>query len=259
MNIVALYGLKDDREKMSGILADALGVTKVETLSRLRIPGSGPLIVRLFADCDQADILAARLRSGGFQTVVLNDADIAALAGGRTVKKFVLGEGDLRIESTDGGNLAIAYQDIDLILRGTAISVRTETETTRKRSLSLGRAVLTGGLVMTKTTKTVHDVTTGEREGFLTLFSSNTPVLFFRDSILAYESLGPSMKPFRSANFSYLTAELRRRCTGATYDERLVNRSGQAALLGPTLSPEKHLNVAIALLAKVLRGKSARS
>lgn len=258
MYVVAIHGLKEDKEKLAGTLADALGVTKLEALSRLRVPGGGPLIIRPFAAHNPAGRLAARLESGGFRALILNGEDIAAEAGRKTIKKFGLGERDLRVELTDGGSLVVAYQDIDLILRGTEITVRTDTETTRKRSLSLGRAVLTGGLVMTKTTKTVRDVTTGEREGFLTLYTSDKPILLFRENILVYESLGQAMKQSRVANFNYLAEELHKRCPGATYDERLANRSAQAALLGPTLTPEKHLDVAIALLAKVLRGKSGR-
>jgi len=40
---------------------------------------------------------------------------------------------------------------------------------------------------------------------------------------------------------------------GARYDECLMNRAAQAALLGHLLNPEEHLIVATALLAKVLR------
>ena len=258
MHVVAIYGLKEDKESLAGVLARSLGVTELEVLSRLRAPGSGPVIVRIFADHDPAERLAGQLESGGFNAVVLSSAEIDAEAGRLTVRRFALDAQQLQAGSTDGGKLAVACRDVEVILRGTGITTRTETETTKKRSLSLGRAVLTGGLVMTKTTKTVREITTGEREGFLAVYTADKSILDFRENLVSFESLGPQMKQSRSENFSYLAAELRRRCPGAVYDDRLLSKAGQAALLGPTLSPEKHLDVATALLAKVLRGRQGR-
>ena len=109
--------------------------------------------------------------------------------------------------------------------------------------------------MISKTTKTVREVTTQQREGFFSLYAGEGPPLFFNENVLAYETLGPALRLSRGANFLYLLAELRRRCPGAVYDERLVNRAGQATLLGPSLTPEEHLVVATALLAKVLRAE----
>ena len=67
--------------------------------------------------------------------------------------------------------------------------------------------------------------------------------------------LGSALRPSRAANFTYLVAELRMQCPHTLYDERLLSRAGQAALLSPSLNPEEYLVVATALLAKVLRGK----
>jgi len=78
----------------------------------------------------------------------------------------------------------------------------------------------------------------------------------FHENGLIYDPLGPIRGLSRSENFLQLVAELRRRCTTANYDERLLNKSGQAALLGPKLNPEEHSVVAVTLLAKVLRGKT---
>ena len=75
----------------------------------------------------------------------------------------------------------------------------------------------------------------------------------FRENALDYNSLGSALKLSRSDNFTYIVTELRRCCMGARYDECLMNRAAQAALLGHLLNPEEHLIVATALLAKVLR------
>ena len=62
--------------------------------------------------------------------------------------------------------------------------------------------------------------------------------------------------PDTTENFADFVSRLRECCPGAQYDERLLTRAGQAALLGPTLNPEEHLSVATALLAKTLMGRT---
>ena len=109
--------------------------------------------------------------------------------------------------------------------------------------------------MLTKTTKTVREITTEQREGFFALYPKGRPGLLFRENSLSYDSLGLARKHSSSANMAYLIAELRSRCTAALYDDRLLARAAQAALLGPALRPEGHLPVATALLAKVLMEK----
>ena len=202
---------------------------------------------------DRAVQLDGILKSGGFHSAILTAGEIEAESHQRIVKKFTLGERELGVETTDGGSLMVSYGDIEVILRGTEIGHTTEIQTSKEKSLSLGRAVLTGGIMISKTTKTVREVTTPQREGFFSLYVRENPPLLFREKALLYDTLGPALKLSGAANLLFLVNELRRRCSGARYDERLLNRAGQAALLGPSLDPEKHLAVATALLSKVLR------
>lgn len=253
MHVVAIHSLTGDKEGLAGALAAILGVTVFEALARLRAPGSGPSVVAVFAEQERAERLAVRLRTGGFHTAILNAVEIEAEAGHVNVKKVDLGKQELRIDSREGGSLILAYPDIDLVVRGTCISRSETTETVKSRSLSMGKALLSGGMMITKTTKSVREVTTEQREGFFSLYAKEGPPLFFRENGLVYESLGPALRPSRAANFAYLVSEIRRRCPYARYDERLLNRTGQVFLLGPLLSPEKHLVVATGLLSKVLR------
>ena len=123
----------------------------------------------------------------------------------------------------------------------------------KERKFSIGRAVLSSGLVLTKATKSTRQVTTEDREGFFNLYSGNRLTLVFRESALIYDSLGSALKPSRVANFAYLLAELRQRQPNTVFDDRLLRRAEQAVLLGPLLPPEEHLEIATSLLAKILR------
>ena len=252
MHVLAIYNVKENKEELAGVLATVLKVTVFEAHSRLRAPGNGPLVVGVFAEELQAKNLADELKSKGFSAVVLNDDEIKEETNQWLVRRFYFGEKDLIVKSNDGRSLTIAYRDVNLILHGIGILSSTSTETTKKRSLSLSNAILTGGLKVMKTTKTMHEVTNEERERFLTLYAGYLPTLAFHETGLVYDSLGPARGLSRSMNFIQLTAELRRLCTGAQYDERLLNKASQANLLGPLLKPDQYIAIATALLAKVL-------
>jgi hypothetical protein len=253
MHIVAIHSIKQDKETLASSLAAILKVTTYEALTRLRAPGNGPLTVAILAEKERAEQLSEQLHLAGFKALVLTDGEIKAASCAWIVRRFRLGEHELHVEREKGGDLDISFQDVDLILRGIRISLGTTKETVKDRSMDLGRAVLSGGMMITKTTKTIREITTEAREQFVNLYSGDAPTIVFRETALDYNSLGSALMLSRSDNFTYIVTELRRCCMGAKYDERLMNRAAQAALLGPLLKPEEHLIVATALLAKVLR------
>ncbi|MEK6777610.1 MAG: hypothetical protein AABY87_12155 [bacterium] len=252
MHIVAIHNMIGDKENLAKSLASVLGVTVYETRPRLNVPGGGPSVVASFADLRQAEETAQKLRAAGLTAVVLAPDAMESDASRFAVRRFELTDQGIRAESRQGKSPEVLFRDADLILRGTSIVRQTETETIGKRKLDIGRAVMTSGLSITKTEKSTRETTTESREGFFHLYSKGGPVLVFREFEVLYESLGPAMQPSRAANFIYILNELRRRCPHARYDDRLVNRSGQAQLLGPLLSPEEHLDIAISLLATIL-------
>jgi hypothetical protein len=253
MHVVAIHSIKQDKETLASSLAAILKVTIYEALTRLRAPGNGPLIVAILAEKERAEQLSEHLHTAGFKALVLTDSEIKAASCVWIVRRFCLGEHELHVEKEKGGDLDISFQDIDLVLRGIRISLGITKETVKDRSMDLTRAVLSGGMMITKATKTIRDITTEAREQFVNLYARDAPTIVLRETALDYNSLGSALKLSRSDNFTYIVTELRRCCMGAKYDERLMNRAAQAALLGPLLNPEAHLIVATALLAKVLR------
>jgi len=252
MHVVAIHSLAQDREKHASALASALGITMYEAISRLRSPGNGPFTVGVFAEQERAMQMEEKLRSAGFSAVVLAEGEITRERSPLIARKFVLSEHELAVVTETGESLSMLFQNIRLILRGIGIVRGSTTETVKNRSVSLGRAVLSGGLILTKTTKTVQEVATEERAAFFNLYAGDNPVIVFRENALLYDSLGTALQPSRALNFTYLIAELRRRCPNAQYDERLLTRPAQVALLGPMLNPEEHLSLATALMAKTL-------
>jgi hypothetical protein len=253
MHIIAIHNLPQSKEALAEALAAVLGATVYEALSRLRSPGKGPFVVGVFAAIGPAEELLKKLRTGGFEAALLKEDEIETEAVGFVVRKFRFSGDALVVESREEESLAIDYSSIDLIIRGTSISQSTTSEIVKEKKFDPGMALLTGGLKLTKTTEKTIESTAQTRESFFYLYAGDQQMLIFREGGLSYDSLGTAMQPTRQANFTYLLEELRRRSPEAIYDDRLMNRAGQVQLLGPSLSPEKHIDIATSLLAKVLR------
>ena len=164
MHVVAIHSINTEKETLAGSLSAVLKVTLYEALTRLRAPGNGLLwIVAVLAEKERAAQLSEQLHSAGFKSLVLTADEIDTASCAWIVRRFGLGKSELHVETEKGDNLDIPFQDIDLVLPGISISRDNTTETVKKRSLNLGRAVISGGLMLTKTTKTTREVTTEAR------------------------------------------------------------------------------------------------
>jgi hypothetical protein len=253
MLVLAIYNLKGSEALLARQLAAVLRKTVYEAASRLRAPGGGPSVVARFADRGAAREAAAVLRASGFDALLLDEGEIETDARRFLVRGFELGPDGMTVESR-GRRLEARYGQIDLLLRGVRISARQPAAArAMERKLSLVRAALSGGLILTKPVPARRPRPVEDREGFLHLYGQGLPPLVWRESEVLYHSLGEPLQPSRAANFDLLAAELRRRCPQALYDHRLAGRAGQAQLLGPTLSPARHLDIAISVLAGALR------
>jgi hypothetical protein len=250
--VVAIHFAPGTGDVMASALADALGKTLYEARARLSDPEGGPAVVGNFAEIERAYAFAGRLRANAIVPILLTPEDIESDARRFFVRSFQLGEQGITAVSRQGETLELAYHEIELILRGVRIDERTKVQRTEERKFSPMRAMVTGGMVVSKTTRKAEQVTTQQREEFLHLYSEGGPVLAFRASALTYQSLGSALRPSSEANFAYLVRALRDATPGAHYDERLANRQGRARVLGPSLT-ENHLDVAVTLLARVLR------
>lgn len=253
MNIVAIYNLDKDEDRSSKALAAALGKTVYEARSRLRVPGGGPSVIAVFQDDMKAEDCAGKLRANGFDTVVLRHEEIESDRTRFLVRNFEFTGDSLYAGSQQMQNIILPYNDIGLILYGIGITVHTGNEKVKERKFSMGRALMTSGVVMTKTTS--HNVRTEkeERERFLYVYAPDRQTLALRENALRYDSLGKALQPSRAANFNHVVAELRRLSPSAAFDDRLLNRGGQVQMLGPLFNPEEHLDIAASLLAKLLR------
>jgi len=252
MNVVAVYHWGEAAEERSKALAEALGQTVYEARSRLLVPAGGPSVVTVLPERGKAEGIAERLRENGFETVVVGEEEIESDPTRFLVRRFAFTESSLDAENRQGQSIMVPYGDIKLILYGSAVTAHMEKKVVKGRKFSVGKAIMTQGLMMTKGTK--REVRTEEqtRERFLHLYAPNRPTIILRENGLQYDSLGKDLQASRAANFNHVVSELKRQSPGAVFDDRLLARGFQVQMLGPLLTPEEHLDIATALLAKVL-------
>jgi len=244
-----------DAERFAEPLAYALDRSLIEARSRLSDPNGGPTVVGNFAEEAGAGICVRKLREVGISCTVLAPDEIETDPSRFAVRSFRLGERSLGASSRYGKEIDIPYEEIELLVRGTLFVPRPEMGTIEERRFSPTRTLLTGGIVSTKRKLRHRAIPMEEREGFLQVYAGARPPLVFREGSLHYQALGAALKPSANANFQLLVDRLRERAPAARYDERLSDKPGRARVLGPTLSPERHLDVALTLLAKVLRAR----
>lgn len=256
VHVIAIHYAPGKGEALVPALAEATDKSLYEVRARLSSPEGGPAVVANFGEIEPAWAFAGRLRANGVAPIQINPEDVESDAQRFLVRTFHLGERSVTVTSRRGDTVEMPYREIRLILRGVRIESRRELQTTESRKFSAGRALMTGGLIVRKTTRKLQQVVTEERDDFLHVYGEKgegKPPLVFRASAITYQSLGHALQPSITANFSYLVNALRQAAPQATYDERLVNRQARARVLGPSLSESSHLDIAVSLLARVLR------
>jgi len=250
MFVVVVRRLEGAEQPRIEAMQAALGLTAYEARPRAMPPA--PRVVATFGDLGTAETAAAILGGAEMSPLVLGDEQIESDARRAFPRSFVLEPDRIVFRLRDGRSIDVDAGSIRLLLRGTRIRREERTETTTERKLSVGKAVLTGGLLLTSQKKKDVVISTEAREGFLHVYAPGTPDLVIGETGLLYDGLGAAMAPTRTANFARLTAELRARAVRAVYDERLLTRAGQAQVLGGVLAPEPFLDVATTVLSASL-------
>jgi len=250
MHVVAIHQLQGTPEELAPRLAAALGILPYEARSRVIAPGGGPAVVGCFAEAEAATACGDKLREQGFAVLQLDSATIEKDADRFIAHQVTFFAQGLEALDRQGERLLLPWAEIRLVLRGTGILTTTATTTTEEKKFSAGLALATGGLMMNKKVKTTSETTTQLRQHFCLVFAAGRPPLLLRQEQMDYTSLGAQRQLSREANYNWVCAELRRRAPQAAWDERLQTRPGQVQLLGPFLSPEQYLDLAITLLTR---------
>ena len=250
MFVVAIYGWQEETAELVQALASALGVMAFE--ARQRLIGGGPAVVASFAELHMARALAEKVNLNGFKTLVVDATAVRMRNALLSVRRFELGERQVKIETLTGQQAARPYAEMALLLTGTSIASYSETKTVVEQKFSMGKTLLAGGIPMTKKVERQEEVFVEESEQVLYLYGHDGPTLVFSQNGMTYDGFGAEMKLSRKLNFAYLISQLRLCVPSAAFDDRLLSMVNQVRLLGPAQGREASLDLAAGILSRSL-------
>jgi hypothetical protein len=262
--LVAVAELATPIDLEAAALATDLGITAYE--ARLKIAVPSPAIVLTSADPGAAAELARKLRGRGHGVLSCDAADVVSSSAMVPLRRFTFEEDALVADDVPGARLP--YTEILGIFRAMH-ETRTETRTQSKGSqFSAGRALLTGGLMVTKSVSRDEKTVTQEREQVCYLFprGGKTPWLLPEQGT-KYAGLGAEAGPSSAHNFVATLARLRKLASGAHYDERLMSprnapsrpiRTGTSAAETVGASSASGVDLLAHLLARWAAGEGRR-
>lgn len=228
MHVVAITRLHGSMEAEADALAADLGTLAYS--ARLTLRAGVPAVVLETADGDQAAALAARLRQRGHGALACDTADVAAARDLTLVRHFRF-EPTALVVRTSAGDDALAWADITALVRATHRTEARDVKVVSERTFDAGRAILTGGLSMSKNVKREVVTRTDESEPVLYLFRRGGPPWLLGQYRANYDGLGAELQPTAIANFVTTVARLRARAPRAHVDDRLLARRTTTAEL----------------------------
>lgn len=216
---------------------------------RARLGGTLPRVLSVEADGERARALAAALEGEGF-TAIACDPRMAPADDDRLVARTLSWDGSGHLLLSDGSGETddeeMTATSLALVQRGLRTTTTTEITKKKERHLSVGRALLSGGLILTKTVRAESARTTTERDPFLLLHRGDGQrdvILYARR--LDYAFLGAAMHPTSAANFETVLDRLRAWAPAVTVDRRAAN---PAFMNGLPVSAEARVDVALWLV-----------
>ena len=174
------------------------------------------------ADNARAQAQATALEAAGF-TAIACDPRMAPGDDDRLLARALEWSATGDLVATDGAGTreAVAPDSLVLIQRGVRVTTTAEVTKEKHRRLSPGRALLSGGLILTKTVEVQSTRTTTQSERFLLLHQRDgQPDVVLYEHRLDYRFLGADMQPTSIANFEILLARLRAWAPRVAVDER---------------------------------------
>lgn len=220
MFVVALISLGTPVEVEAPLLADDLGSTAYEAALMLRAPS--PIPVLRTDDRARALALLGKLRARGHDAVACEAAAVVASAVMPHARSFAIEPDALTVLTTNGQTERIEWAFAGAFVRAVHRTRSESVEKNTSQKFDLGRAALSGGIMVTKKVTTTTKHASEDREPVLYVFRQNDGPLLFEQSRTRYEGLGADLRPSQLENFAMLVRVLRERAPRAAYDERLL-------------------------------------
>lgn len=191
--------------------------------ARMLLSPGIPALVLATPDKQKALSLLAHLRSEGHDALAFDTS--AVISSSEMVSPRIVAIEPTALVPRRPQGAPLWFEDVGVMLRATHETAVDATEETTKRKFSAGRAMLTGGVVMTKKkTQTSSSHAYDKHEVLYVFAPGGKPPWLIRDTGTRYEGLGEKLAATERANFLTVVDLLRKGAPAAVYDERLVGR-----------------------------------
>ena len=189
---------------------------------RARLAGPLPVIVARVHEREAASTLMNTLRGWGHGAVGCEDDKVVSSEAMLQVRDFRIEADRLEVEGVGQLRGEVEAAQVYMLIHAMAVSEQHHVKETSSKQFNAARALLSGGMVMSKTTTTTSHAHDSDSEERLYLFrrSFSEPLLFCQHQ-LRYTGLGPAMRRSSHDNFAALTLALRTFAPDAVYDDRL--------------------------------------
>ena len=216
--VVAIVSLSTSVEDEARALAADLGTIAYEERQKLA-PGL-PAIVLSTTELELAEVFTAKLRGRKHRAHWCSSSDVVPASEMTRLRNFAF-EPDALV----AGDERLPWSDISVLIRATHRFHTEGTTTVKTTKLDLGRAVLTGGLMITKTKKQEVVTRSDNSEPVLYIFrASGEPAWILHEQRTNFAALGADLTPTAPRNFVLAIDRIRARATNARFDERLAAR-----------------------------------
>ncbi len=187
-----------------------------------RLAGNLPRVL-LNTEPTQASTLASGLEQLGFSAFAC-DAKAAPGDDERIIARALqLDAGGFIAIDGKGTQHACPAQAIVVFQRGVRVTRQTETVKSSERRFDAGRAILSGGLMLTKKVEKTTIKTNQAQEPFvLVQRGDGAPDVMLYERQIDYRFLGLQMQPSSLANLGVLTTRLRTLAPHAPFDDRVA-------------------------------------
>ena len=186
-----------------------------------RLAGTLPRVLLSAAPVDQIESLVNGFESLGFAAFSCDPAAAPGDDDRLLVRGIEMEAGALAfLDGQDNRHPCVAAA-VSLIQRGVRVNTTSETVTTNERRLDIGKAVLTGGLLLTSKVRKKSVRTEETREPFLLLQRNDgQPDAILYERRVDYRFLGAEKQPASHANLERTLARLRTLAPAAPVDDR---------------------------------------
>ncbi len=188
-----------------------------------RLVGILPRVLLSGLSGDRAEQLSTGLAALGYTLLTCDPAAVPGDGDRLVARELQLADRALVITDGQGNTHTCPRAAISLFQRGVRLSRTTTKATTSERRFSIGKALLSGGLLLTSKVERTQVKTRDSQEAFLLVQRSDgEPDIIVYERRLDYRFLGPEMSTSSRTNLDRVLAALCGLAPDVAVDERVA-------------------------------------